>query len=165
MRKNYRYIDIAIFNDSPRYNFLWTSGMCNQKAMSRVSGTDILTVFDSWSTVTLKCEKDFVFTKRTFVIINMGNTANSFIWNRWKKCLNKGFTLNHFRLFALSGLSIADFWGRNSAPLPMPKSMFFSQLLMKNSQSDQTYLVQEHWSCITYKMPKTTAGICNLILE
>ena len=33
-----------------------------------------------------------------------------------------------------AGLSFAEILGRNSAPFPMPKSMFFSQSKVKNSQ-------------------------------
>ena len=33
-----------------------------------------------------------------------------------------------------TGLSITRLWGRNSAPFPMPKSIFFSQFQTKNSQ-------------------------------
>ena len=36
-----------------------------------------------------------------------------------------------------TGLSITRFWGRNSAPFPMQKSMFFSQFQTKNSQFDK----------------------------
>ena len=47
----------------------------------------------------------------------------------------------------MPGLSISEIWGRNSAPFPKPKSMFFSQFKMKNSQSDQVCLVQENCRC------------------
>ena len=36
-----------------------------------------------------------------------------------------------------TGLSITRFRGRNSAPFPMPKSMFFSQFQTKNSQFEK----------------------------
>ena len=35
------------------------------------------------------------------------------------------------------GLSITRFWGRNSTPFLMPKSMFFSQFQTKNSQFEK----------------------------
>ena len=53
-----------------------------------------------------------------------------------------------------AGLSIPEIWGRNSAPFPKPKSMFFSQFQMKNSQSDQVCLVQENLGWINAKYNK-----------
>ena len=41
-----------------------------------------------------------------------------------------------FHTLFIPGLSIIQFWGRNSAPFPMPKSMFFSQFQIKNSHFD-----------------------------
>ena len=61
-------------------------------------------------------------------------------------CLPHGLLIAKLRAYGLSeeavellessGLSITRFWGRNSAPFPMPKSMFFSQFQTKNSQFD-----------------------------
>ena len=50
-------------------------------------------------------------------------------------------------VYAVTGLSISEIWGRNSAPFPKPKCMFFSQFQMKNSQSGKVYLVQENIRC------------------